>query len=274
MYGVLCLILYQNVVLFIKKRKKKKPQTHQLPRGHTGDDQPENQSYFKQQGKNDGAEAPSHTSPFPPLWQHGPKKMSPRNWQMSAAETVPTEGGFSLGLILLIATASLNKLLIGWCAHFRGRGKGEPAGSSPIGEEEGINKETLQFNCCLLLSHVHRWNTLKSCLPRAKQSNILKLFRERAAESVAESENPIGLKLYKRGTFTGNQGRGILNVKPDTLLSIQCSQEAEECKSATNTSTHVATGCWVALIIRAFPFTGSELCAGETKSGLPCKSEN
>lgn len=61
-------LVFQNVVLLIKKRKKKNQnQTLQLPRGHTGDDQPENQSYFKQQGKNDGAGAPSHASPFPAL---------------------------------------------------------------------------------------------------------------------------------------------------------------------------------------------------------------
>jgi len=49
---------------------------------------------------------------------------------------------------------------------------------------------------------------------------MLKLFVERAAESLAECEKPIALKSHKRGAFTGNRGRGILDVKPDTLLSI------------------------------------------------------
>lgn len=61
---------------------------------------------------------------------------------MSVAETVLIEGGFSLDLILVIVTGSLNKLLNGQHTHFGGRGK--PKESSPmIGKEKDISAGTV-----------------------------------------------------------------------------------------------------------------------------------
>lgn len=99
-------------------------------------------------------------------------------------------------------------------------GKVEP------GEKENIHEETSMAELHPQVKHI------KILFETAKPSDLLRLFLEGAAGSRAQHEKPIG-------NSTGKQGRGILGVKPDTLLSRKCSQEAEECEAATDTSTHV-----------------------------------
>lgn len=61
-------------------------------------------------------------------------------------------------------------------------GEAEAKGSSGEALRRVLMRKHQQFNWYRLPSYIHRWNTLKLCLWRAKQSNILNILLKRAAE--------------------------------------------------------------------------------------------